>query len=159
MLTLDWNLLWMVINLIVLYLLVKRFFFKPVCTMIEERQNAIKSQLDHAAETEKAALEKKAEYEKACEEAKEEAAQTISMAREQAEKVKAEIISKADEEAETIKQSARKDMEEEREKMLSGLRMEVAGLAMEAAAKVIGNSVDDERNREVMNAFLKEKGV
>lgn len=159
MLTLDWNLLWMVINLIVLYLLVKRFFFKPVCAMIEKRQNEIQAQLDHAAEEEKAALIKKEEYEKACEGAKEEANKTIQMAREQAEAVKAEILSKAGEEADAIRQAAKKDMEEEHEKMLSDLRMEVAGLAMEAACKVIGNSVDEEQNRNMMNAFLKEKGV
>ncbi|MDD6207608.1 MAG: F0F1 ATP synthase subunit B [Clostridiales bacterium] len=159
MLTLDWNLLWMIINLIVLYVLVKRFFFKPVLSMIENRQNEIQAQLDHAAEVEKNAEAKKEEYEKACEGAREEANQTINMAREQAEAVRNDILLKAGEEAEAIRQQAKKDVLEEHEKMLSDLRTEVAGLAMEAACKVIGNSVNEEHNREVMNAFLKEKGV
>ena len=53
MLRLDINLVFTIINLLVLYFLLKKFLFKPVNTIIEQREEAIKKQFDEAEETKK----------------------------------------------------------------------------------------------------------
>ena len=46
MISLDISLVWVIINLLVLYLLLKKFLFKPVCKMMDERSAKIQSDLD-----------------------------------------------------------------------------------------------------------------
>ena len=43
MISLDISLVWVIINLLVLYLLLKKFLFKPVCKMMDERSAKIQS--------------------------------------------------------------------------------------------------------------------
>ena len=50
MISLDISLVWVIINLLVLYLLLKKFLFKPVCKMMDERSAKIQSDLDGAAQ-------------------------------------------------------------------------------------------------------------
>lgn len=49
MLSIDpWNILWTVVNLLVLYLVFKKFLFKPVMKVINAREDMIKQQFDDA---------------------------------------------------------------------------------------------------------------
>jgi len=45
MISLDISLVWVIINLLVLYLLLKKFLFKPVCKMMDERSARYKATL------------------------------------------------------------------------------------------------------------------
>lgn len=46
MLTLDWGIIWTVVNILILFVLLRIFLFKPVMGMIENRQAMIRNQLD-----------------------------------------------------------------------------------------------------------------
>ena len=48
MLTLDWGIIWTVVNILILFVLLRIFLFKPVMGMIENRQAMIRNQLDDA---------------------------------------------------------------------------------------------------------------
>lgn len=50
MLGLDWSVVWIIVNLLVLYALLKRFLFKPVCEMMDKRAKLIQDSLDEAEE-------------------------------------------------------------------------------------------------------------
>ena len=50
MLTLNWNVFWIIFNVLILFVLLRIFLFKPVLGMIEKRQSLIQSQLDDAAD-------------------------------------------------------------------------------------------------------------
>ena len=63
MISLDISLVWVIINLLVLYLLLKKFLFKPVCKMMDERSAKIQSDLDGAAQAKADAEKIKADYE------------------------------------------------------------------------------------------------
>ena len=63
MLRLDWNLLFTVINLLILYVLMKRFLFKPVNEILEKRQREEDARLSAAEEAKNSALKSKEEYE------------------------------------------------------------------------------------------------
>ena len=64
MISLDISLVWVIINLLVLYLLLKKFLFKPVCKMMDERSAKIQSDLDGAAQAKADAEKIKADYTK-----------------------------------------------------------------------------------------------
>ena len=97
MLKLGWDLVWTIINLIVLYLLMKKFLIGPVMGIMEKRKALIASQFDHAKAVQEKADELKGQYEQALSSAKEESAQIIEGA-------------KADAKQQKILQSRRKKM-------------------------------------------------
>ena len=48
------------------------------------------------------------------------------------------------------------DIEAEKTRAMADLRAEVASLALEAAGKVVGESMDDARQRRLVEEFLRE---
>ena len=63
MLTLDWGIIWTVVNILILFVLLRIFLFKPVMGMIENRQAMIRNQLDDAENKNREADELKGRYE------------------------------------------------------------------------------------------------
>ena len=84
MLRLDINLVFTIINLIVLFVLMRIFLFKPVNNIIAKREEAIRKQFDDADAAEKEAENLKTEYEASLAGAKDESARLITEAKEKA---------------------------------------------------------------------------
>ena len=80
-LKLDWGIIWPIVNIVVFYLLLRKFLFGPVSEVMEQRKKMISSDLDDAAQTKAEAEEIKQEYEKNLAQAKDEAGQIVSDAR------------------------------------------------------------------------------
>ena len=68
MLSIDpWNILWTVVNLLVLYVIFMKFLFQPVMNVIQAREDMVKQQFDNAKKDQDEASKLKAEYhEKLC---------------------------------------------------------------------------------------------
>ena len=81
MLSLDLNLVWNIINLVVLYLLLSHFLFKPVMGIMDKRKKIIEDGLKNAQDAQNDAKKMKQEYEDALKGAKQESAQIIENAR------------------------------------------------------------------------------
>lgn len=158
MLTLNWGIIWTVVNILILFVLLKIFLFKPVMGMIEKRQTMIQNQLDDAENKNKEADELKERYEASLKNAKEESFQIVNDAKERAQIQYAHIIDKANEDAAQIKQQADKSAEADREQMMREAQAELAQVALAAASKLIGSSVDAEANKNMLDQFLSEEG-
>ena len=63
------------------------------------------------------------------------------------------------EEIDRIRERATAEIQAEKQRALGELRAEVADLALAAASKVVGESLDDERQRRLVQEFLAESGV
>ena len=98
MLRLDINLVFTIINLLVLYFLMKKFLFQPVNNIIAQREVAIKQQFDDADEAQKKADDLKKQYEDSLANAKEDSAKLVQEAREKARVEYDRIVKSADEE-------------------------------------------------------------
>ena len=158
MLTLDWGIIWTVVNILILFVLLRIFLFKPVMCMIENRQAMIRNQLDDAENKNREADELKGRYEESLKNAKEESFQIVNDAKERAKVQYAHIIDKANEDAAQIKQQADKSAEADREQMMREAQAELAQVALAAASKLIGSSVDAEANKNMLDQFLSEEG-
>ena len=128
MLTLDWGIIWTVVNILILFVLLRIFLFKPVMGMIENRQAMIRNQLDDAENKNREADELKGRYEESLKNAKEESFQIV------------------------------KSAEADREQMMREAQAELAQVALAAASKLIGSSVDAEANKNMLDQFLSEEG-
>ncbi len=138
MLSIDpWNILWTIVNLLVLYLVFKKFLYKPVMNVIEARENMVKQQFDNAKKDQDEALKLKAEYHDRLENAKTEADQIILDARARAEEEHARTLERTRDEAEHMLEKAKVDIASEQEKATQAAQAEIAKLALIAARKIV----------------------
>ncbi len=61
MLRLDWNLLFTILNLLIFYVVIKKFLIRPVLSMMDKREQMIQDQLEAASAKEAEAEERKAQ--------------------------------------------------------------------------------------------------
>ena len=138
MLSLDpWTLFWTVFNILVLFLALKKFLFKPVLGVIEKRNSMIKQQFDEASNAKIQAEAMKEEYEQQLETAHEQAAEIITVARARAEEEHNQVIAQARKESQKMLEQAKSDIKYEQEKARQELKSQVADIAMLAARKII----------------------
>jgi len=149
------SLLFTIINLIVFYLLLKKFLFKPVMGIMEKREKLIADGLKNASDSQEEAARLKAEYEKALEGAKAESIQIVEKAKKTAAGESERILQEANTEAVGILKDARETIENERKQTMNDLQSEIAGLAMQAARKIVD---DTKGNQDIYDQFLKGAG-
>ena len=157
MLVLSSDVIYTIINIVILVALLRIFLWKPVLGIIEKRQKAIQEDLDSAARASEEAKAVKAEYEASLTGARQESAALVSEARDRAGEQADAILAQANADAEAIREKARADALSEKERVLSEAKGEVADLALLAAAKLLGN-VDEETDRRLLDDWLAEMG-
>ena len=152
-----WTILFSLINILVLFLFLKKFLFGRVNAMLDERARLVQEEMDKAREEAQQAEKLRLDYENAMSDAKDEARRIIIDAQKNANAQSAAITQQAQEEAGRIVESARQELALERERSVASAQNEIVSLAMEAAEKVLGREMDDETNRAIMDAFLNEE--
>ena len=93
MLELDWDIVWTIVNLLILFLLLKHFLFKPITQMMESRTAEIENNLKDAEEQKQKAQQLNTQYEEQLQGAQAQAAQkdeTIAAQAQQIEALKAD---------------------------------------------------------------------
>ena len=158
MLQLNVNLFFTIINLVVLYLLLKKFLIKPVTNIMEERERQIADGLNQASNAREEAEVLKNEYEAALTGAREESMKIVEKAQVQAKADYERIVKDAGEKADDMLDSAKANIEMEREQTMKELQSEIAGLAITAAAKIVSNKAENQGNQDIYNQFLGEVG-
>ena len=154
MLRLDFNLVLTMINLVVLYLILRKFLFRPLMNIMEQRRTMIADGLQHAEDTKKEAYALKSQYESALGGAKEESTRIIGQAKKDA---KAEYDRILDEAGKLMK-DARETIDLEKEKTLRDMQSEVAALAVSAAKKMVKQQYGADADQAAYDQFLKEAG-
>lgn len=158
MLSLDFNLVLEMINLVILYLLLRKFLIGPITNIMEKRKAMIEDGLQNANDQQEKAMQLKQQYEDALSGAKAESRQMLEQAKADARKEYDRIVSDADVEAGKILKEARETIHLEKEQSLREMKSEVAGLAMDAAKKIMMDSCGEKDSRAVYDEFLKEAG-
>ena len=148
--------LFTVINIIVAYLVLKRFVFKPIILLLATRRQSIEDEINQAEEAKKQAQTLFAESKRASEQTRSEATDILAEARNQSEKQALLIIEKAKEDAEQIRLRAKEDAERMHAAMLEQMKDEVADLAVKIASKVVGNVIDESQQKALSERILME---
>jgi F-type H+-transporting ATPase subunit b len=156
--SIDLNLVWTIINLVVLYLLLKHFLIGPVMNIMEQRKLMIEEGFRNAQTAQDDANRLKQEYETALSGAKQESVQLIEDARKSAKAEYDRIIIEAGEKADTMLESAKESVRVEREQTMKELKSQIAGLAAASAAKIISGNADEKESQDLYDQFLKEAG-
>ena len=147
------GLVWTIINLIVLFLLLRHFLINPVSNIMEQRRKLIADGLQNAQDTQDEANRLKAEYEEALSGAKKESAEIVDKARIDARAEYDRMVGEAGAKAGNIIENAKENVRIEREQTMKELQSQIAGLAIASAEKIVG---DKEQN--IYDQFLGEVG-
>jgi len=147
-----------IINFVLLLVLLRVFLYKPVLNMLDRRREKIRTDLDEADKARSQAEAAKQEHEKQLEQAREERRSIVAQASEQAEKMREEILEKARVEAQQLASKTEEDMEALRRQALVGAQDEIVDLALAAAGKVVGESLDEKAHRRLIQEFIAEVG-
>ena len=156
MLSLDWDIVWTIVNLLILFLLLKHFLFKPITKMMESRTAEIENNLKDAEDQKQKAAELTAQYEEKLQGAHAEAAQIVSEAKQRGQKEYDAILKSAAQDAQKEQERSRADLEREREEMLRGVQENVTELVLLTASKLSQKELDQDSDRKLVDSFLSE---
>jgi F-type H+-transporting ATPase subunit b len=140
--------------LLILVMLLRGWLYNPVMKVLEERKARIAKGLEDARQAAIARDNADAEAKKIMEEARVRADREVQTRITTAEESAGGITAKANEDARAIIAKAREDAEEERNQILSELRSQVAAISIAAANKLVGESLDESRQRQIIGDFF-----
>ena len=147
--------IWTILTFLILFFVLSKFAWKPLLTLLESRENTIKSSLEDA-ENAKQELERlNTESEAIISEARSEAQSIRVEAKSAAEKIKADIMAQAGEDAKKLRDETEKQIQVEKDKAISEIREEVVGLTIAEAEKVIRKNLSKEDNQDLIEDSLK----
>ena len=138
----------------IVFFFVWKWAFPAIDKMLEDRQRAIKGQMEDAEATKAEAQSLLDDYRRQLAEAKGEAAGIINEARESAEAMKTDIVAKAQADAERIGTKARADAATERDRALASAKVEVANLSIDLAELVVGENLDRTAQLGLVERYL-----
>ena len=141
------------INFLVLVFLLKKFLYGPICGMLDARKEEVVNNLNQAEEAKNEAQKLKEDYQAQIKDAKNEAQEIINKATQIGEQTKNEIVKAA-----KLTKKAQEEISREKSEALNELRSEVANLAVLAAGKIVGKSIDVKDHENMVNNFVKEVG-
>ena len=148
-----------VTGFILLWILLARYLFRPVLSLLDTRQQEIKATYEGAENERARAGDLKAEYEKQLAGADAEARTRIQAAIKEAESAKNDILADARSRSEEILRRGQEGLAREREKILAQIREEVVDISLAAAGKLIGESLDEAKHRKLVNDFVDKIGT
>ena len=145
-----------IVNIVVLFLLTKALLYKPVKKYLTARRERLSAAQAEAEAAKQAAEEQKTEYERFLSAGEEEKAALLREAQTQAQAQAREIVAGAEAEARALREKGAADGQLEKEKLLSSAREEIADLALEISAKIMGREVTDADNLAIAKRFFGE---
>lgn len=145
---------WIVVTFGVLLILLRKYAWGPITSALSERENRIQDSMDQAERALAEAKKVQADNTKARREAEAEAQRVLREAREEAERLRGEEVEKTKAKIQEMQENAQAEIEREKQSALADLRREVADLAIQAAEKILGENLDDNRQRKLVDDFI-----
>jgi F-type H+-transporting ATPase subunit b len=154
--------IWTIVTFLLLLFILGKFAWKPMLAMLAERERIIQEGIEEARRA-KADSESLMEKNRALlADARNQANELLEKVRQDAERRRAEMAEKAREEAEALLTRSREEIERQKRLAIREVRSEAADLAIEAATRVVGRSLDDATHRRLVDEYfqsLPEKGT
>ncbi len=149
-----WQILISLLNLFILFLILKKFLFKPVKRVEEERSAELEKQYKDAENAEAAADALKSRWDEKIKTAETEAGEIKRQAKEKAENSADRIVAEAHKKAEEITESAREQARLERKKDEANLRREIADTSVALASKLIGREINADDHKVLIDEAI-----
>ncbi len=151
------ELIWGTVAFVLFILVLWRFgVWKRLGQAMDDRTARIRTDLEQAEARRKEADQLLERYREQLEQARAEAQSMLEEARQRAEEVRRDLVAKAEAESQRIVENARREIEAERIRAARELRREVGQLAVEVAERIVGGSLDGDRQLALVDSYIEE---
>ncbi|MCI9085035.1 MAG: F0F1 ATP synthase subunit B [Clostridia bacterium] len=153
--TIDmWTMIFTWLNLIILFLLLKKFLFGPVNKILLARAEEIETAYTTAESAKREAAELRGEYEQQIRSAKDEADGIVKSAVSAAKERSESIVNEAQETAQRIAEKSREQIEIDKKNALREARGDIASMAVDVAEKLIGERISDSADDKLIESII-----
>ena len=149
-----WQMAASLLNLLLLFLIIKKFLYNRVKKMLQDRQNTIDGNYEAAEKAKEEALSEKIAYEEKIKDAKEEAAQIIKSAANTAELRGERIVAEAKEKADGIVRRAETEAELELKKAEDRIKQEIVDVSALLAEKMLEREINADDHKAMIDSFI-----
>jgi len=153
-----WDTLISLANLLILFLIIKKFLFKPVQKMLAKRQSDIDEIYSLANDAKSDAERDKAYWEEKREDALKEADAIMKNATEKANRRGDKIVNDAKDKADDIIRQAETEADLERKKAYDGIKREIVDVSALLAEKMISREISVDDHRGLIDSFIEKIG-
>lgn len=144
------------LNLLLLFLILKRFLYAPVKSVVKDRQEMLKRQFDEAKNAVSKAKINEEYWNGKIKNAQEEINSMIKNAMDNANQSSEEIISDAKKRARDIVTQAEINAKIERKKAEDSIKKEIADASTILAEKIISREINEDEQKNLIDNFIKE---
>ena len=153
-----WQMLASLANLVILFLIVKKFLYKPVKKMMKQRRDAIDRDYSDASEAKESALRSQAAYEEKLKGADSEAGEILKNAVDVAKAREKEIIDDANEKARGIIKRAEADALLEMQKAREDIKKEIVEVSALISEKMLEREISADDHEKLIDSFIDNIG-
>lgn len=142
------------VNFAIVLFVLKKFAYAPLMKTMNERTSKIEKGLKDAEESHKKLAEITEKEKEVLVEARKQAQEIVAKSEAAANKTKDEILENAKVQSEKIISDAQKKLEQDRDQMFKEIKAQVAELVVAAAGKVIGEKIDSEKDKALIERII-----
>ena len=153
-----WTALFVLLNTIALFLVLKKYLFVPVLNMIAQRQREIDDMYSEADAARSNAKAMESEYQEKLSVAAQTGERLVKEAVARGQSREEEILRQANAEANAIREKAAADIAMEKKKAINDAKDEISGMAVAIAEKVVGRELSSADHTDLVEAFINGLG-
>ncbi len=153
-----WTALFVLLNTLTIFFVARKYLFGPVMKIIEDRQKEIDDMYESAGKAEADAKAMQVEYQQKLTAAGETSERLVKEAVARGQAREEEIIRQANAAADAIRDKASADIAMEKKKAINEAKDEISVIALAIAGKVVGRSINDADNAQLVDQFIDELG-
>jgi F-type H+-transporting ATPase subunit b len=150
------TLLMNLITLIVLYLILKKFFFEKVRDFVQAREQAVKDAFDNADHINKLADEKLREYNEQLTQIEAKSREAVKESKLRADERAREILDEASRKAGAMITQAEREIEKEKLRSVGEMRDHIASLAIYAAERILEKELDQTAQTAIIDSVIEQ---
>jgi F-type H+-transporting ATPase subunit b len=148
---------WMTLSFLLLFFILKKFAWKPILSMLQQREQKIDEALHAAEKAREEMKELQINNEKLLRDAKVEREKIVAEARQLKDKILDEARQKGNEEAQRMVEAAREAIKFEKMAAITELKNQIALLSIDIAEKVLNEELAvSAKQKQLINNLLDE---
>lgn len=153
-----WEMIFTLGNLLILFLLLKKFFFGKIRKMMVDREQEVQNMYDDAEKSKTDGEKFREEYEAKLSDANKESEEIVRNAVRKAQLKEEEIIKDAREQAAAVMKHAETQIALEKKNAVNEIKNDISGMAVDIASKVIERDINAEDHSALIDEFIENMG-
>lgn len=153
-----WQILISLANLLIMFLIIKKFLYKPVKATLAKRQSELDARYQAAETAEQDALRHQSDWEAKMAGAEAQADRIVDQATEQAKFRSDAMLEEARQKAEAMVQTAQTEAQLERRKAEDDIKREIVEVSGLLTEKMLEREINTEDHRNLIDSFIDQIG-